>query len=86
MKITKVKADKVVRIYSGRPGCMCGCQGTYYEDRKAIARIVANMNKFVANGNAEFEVDEINGKVSNYVFAENREDGGPQRTYVAYFA
>jgi hypothetical protein len=27
--------DQTVRSYSGRPGCMCGCQGTYNESERA---------------------------------------------------
>lgn len=27
--------DQTVRSYSGRPGCMCGCNGTYNEGERA---------------------------------------------------
>ena len=27
--------DQTVRSYSGRPGCMCGCQGTYNDGERA---------------------------------------------------
>jgi len=27
--------DHTVRSYSGKPGCMCGCQGTYNESERA---------------------------------------------------
>ena len=27
-KIT-IKPEKVTKVYSGRPGCMCGCRGIY---------------------------------------------------------
>ena len=27
--------DQTVRSYSGKPGCMCGCNGTYNEGERA---------------------------------------------------
>jgi hypothetical protein len=27
--------DKTIRSYTGRPGCMCGCMGTYNEGKRA---------------------------------------------------
>ena len=27
--------DQTVRSYSGRPGCMCGCNGSYNESERA---------------------------------------------------
>jgi len=24
-----IEASRVVKVYSGRPGCMCGCRGSY---------------------------------------------------------
>lgn len=35
----------IVRVYSGRPGCGCGCQGTYWEDAHNIRRVAAAMNR-----------------------------------------
>ena len=29
MKLSEVTTDKVMKIYSGRPGCACGCRGKY---------------------------------------------------------
>ncbi len=31
--------SEVERVYSGKPGCMCGCNGNYFEDPKNIKRI-----------------------------------------------
>ena len=37
-----IDADKVVNVYSGRQGCMCGCLGKYsYASRYQAARLVA---------------------------------------------
>ena len=30
--------SEVTRVYSGRPGCACGCRGTYYSKNAEIAR------------------------------------------------
>ena len=29
MKNFKINVDRVMQVYSGKPGCMCGCNGTY---------------------------------------------------------
>ena len=40
--------DQTVRSYSGRPGCMCGCLGTYNESERArkmaITALLKNPN------------------------------------------
>ena len=35
----------VKRVYSGRPGCMCGCRGTYNTSALSIKRAVNKLNK-----------------------------------------
>jgi hypothetical protein len=32
------------KVYSGRPGCGCGCRGRYWTDKRNIKRIVNTMN------------------------------------------
>jgi len=39
--ISSLKTTDFIRAYSGRPGCACGCRGTYYEaGSKMIGRIL----------------------------------------------
>ena len=40
-----IKPEDIVRIYSGRPGCACGCRGVYREGLKG-KRILNNMKIF----------------------------------------
>ncbi len=42
-KIANIDYTKVTRVYSGRPGCGCGCRGKYYDDTRNIKRIVKAM-------------------------------------------
>lgn len=37
--------DQTVRSYSGTPGCMCGCKGTYKESERARKRAITQMLK-----------------------------------------
>jgi hypothetical protein len=30
--------SNVVRAYSGKPGCMCGCRGKYFESGAGVTR------------------------------------------------
>ena len=42
---TQINRDAIVKVYSGRPGCGCGCRGRYFEDARNITRVVNAMNK-----------------------------------------
>ena len=42
-RVSKIDPDTVTRVYSGRPGCGCGCRGKYYDDVKNIKRVVKAM-------------------------------------------
>ena len=36
----KIDSTKVKKVYSGKPGCMCGCRGSYrYSSRVPLAEI-----------------------------------------------
>lgn len=37
------KYPLVARVYSGRPGCACGCRGNYSENPATITRIVETL-------------------------------------------
>jgi len=60
---------KVVRVYSGLRGCMCGCRGKYSESDRSKKII---LNKILKNPNHKFEED--------YVYVDTA-----SRTLVAYF-
>ena len=66
----------VIKTYSGRPGCMCGCRGNwlYAEDASSKAGITRNYNKVMKH--PDMSIDEV-AKCA-YVNEENR-------TYVVYF-
>jgi hypothetical protein len=70
-----VDRAKVVRVYSGRPGCACGCRGNYSENPATIARIVNRINALGAQ--------TYDGSEQEFAFADNDEG---TRTYTAYYA
>lgn len=37
--------ERVARVYSGRPGCGCGCKGKYWSDARNIKRVVRLMKE-----------------------------------------
>lgn len=50
----KFEAANVVRVYSGKPGCGCGCKGKYSDDAKNIARVSKIINAAIEEfGNRE---------------------------------
>lgn len=39
--VTKLTVDDIENVYSGRPGCMCGCRGEY-KDSPRSKKIILN--------------------------------------------
>ncbi len=66
--------NDVVRVYNGKPGCMCGCRGKYSEPADN-ARSVKIMYNKIMNNPAKV-VDEENG----WVYVTDRE-----KNQVIYF-
>ena len=50
-----VLRQAVNRVYSGRPGCMCGCRGSYSSARGQVTRVLnimaANADRVVVDDN-----------------------------------
>lgn len=67
-----ITLEQVTKVYSGKPGCMCGCLGKYYEAGSAMAKKVVRL------------INEHNGRIEeNGEWAEVQIG---QREYVAYLA
>lgn len=41
--VKKIDITKVKKVYSGRPGCQCGCRGNYSTKPAVIKRVINNM-------------------------------------------
>ena len=86
----------VTRVYSGRPGCACGCRGKYYaSDIKYATSYLSpeekkkevNM-KMVRRVYKLFSSHLTDGKVYSWAGSENdfvALDIGENRTYTLYF-
>ena len=61
-------SEQFERVYSGRPGCMCGCRGNYSSHKSSITRVV---NKILSSPDHKRE--------DNHVYLDT-----PTRTYVAF--
>lgn len=79
-----IDAQTVVKAYSGKPGCACGCRGKYYgKDRQSqINRITKVVN---------FVLTELNGAEKNDTYQTWKIDGhfvavsDGNRDYCVYF-
>lgn len=36
-----ITVDKIVQVYSGKQGCMCGCNGKYWKSGKMLGKVLA---------------------------------------------
>lgn len=77
----KVNISNIVKVYNGKCGCMCGCNGNYsynqghntYDDAKVRSvKIIAK--KVLSNPNVEFE--------ESWAFVEDR---AANKMQVVYF-
>lgn len=73
-----IKIENINRIYSGKPGCMCGCRGNYQEGAKA-QRILANMATYAEANNLEIQSQPGIGEDATILYVE-----GEQRVYAVY--
>lgn len=81
MDTTTLNGREVKQVYSGKPGCACGCKGKHtkrdpqnLQAMKTIARHVATIKQLIADG-AKPDTDE------NYVAVQTE-----SRLYIAYFS
>ena len=51
----RIATANIIRVYSGRPGCGCGCRGNYSDRKAQITRV---RNTMMARAN---EVEYIDG-------------------------
>jgi len=49
-RTTPIDRSQVAKVYSGRPGCACGCRGKHSETPRSITLIVNKLNAFIAAG------------------------------------
>ena len=49
-----IDISKVTRVYSGKPGCMCGCNGKYYSPETSQRTVTRIVNELNANLDTEY--------------------------------
>ena len=59
--------DQTVRSYSGRPGCMCGCNGTYNEGERARKMAATALLK---NPDVQLQVWKLSGGDAGCLFVD----------------
>ncbi len=85
--------ENVMRVYSGRKGCMCGCNGKYKVNSNYVKQADADRGyahdeedisdrsvKTIITKMKKMDLQVDDGQEDNYVFAET-----DSRIYVAYF-
>jgi hypothetical protein len=48
---SKLDAEKVYKVYSGRPGCGCGCKGEYRDRPKQITNVIRKATLLLTGDN-----------------------------------
>ena len=68
--------DQTVRSYSGRPGCMCGCNGDYNEGERARKLAITQLLK---NPDVQLQSWNLSGGDAGCLFVDT-----PTRTRALY--
>lgn len=81
-----IQASKVIKVYSGRQGCMCGCRGKYsYASKHADQRpSYYNADEGVSDRSVKLMVNKLNGNPNTKVKDGIAWVDVGQRTLVAY--
>lgn len=74
----KIDHTNVVRVYSGKSGCMCGCNGSYREEERSKKNMLTRVLK------QAYEIDMWRGVDSEGVAGAIWVDDG-RRTQVVYY-
>ena len=78
----KIDVKDIDRVYSGKRGCMCGCNGNYYENNLINNKVIRRaVNKFNQSGAYLRDVNLVTGALSNYAYLDTE-----TRTHVIYFS
>jgi|HubBroStandDraft_2_1064218.scaffolds.fasta_scaffold444150_2 hypothetical protein len=56
--IIEITPEEVLKVYSGRPGCGCGCRGSYWVNPSHLER--ANKERGYAYEGSEISLPNIN--------------------------
>jgi len=69
-----ITPDMVEKIYSGRPGCGCGCNGNYYEpgDTSFRSMLTRTVNVFRERRNEVGVQDLLNGSLVLFIEDDTR--------------
>lgn len=73
-----IKIDEVEKVYSGKPGCACGCLGKYWTTGPMVKRLVDYLNAYPA----EVRWDDTGAWAE---LARYNPDGVHVRDFVVYF-
>jgi hypothetical protein len=74
-----IDIKQVQEVYSGKPGCACGCRGKYYTDGKMIEKVVGIINETKP-------IDICHASDNRFVWIDKLDENGiAKRTYTVYF-
>lgn len=68
-KVTKIDIDKVLSVYSGRPGCACGCRGNYFYQADPKLRAAASTRRGYTVTDDEVRSKKALGRIINNMLA-----------------
>lgn len=75
IKVSELSPEHIESVYSGKPGCACGCRGNHSKSEASIRTILRNMRANQAEKKIEDNLDNT-GKI---VSTETE-----TRLYIAY--
>ena len=74
----QIDRSKIKRVYSGKPGCACGCRGSYSESKASITK---TLKRYEEAEEQAIKTIEASGDDGEILFWDSA-DG--ERTYTIY--
>lgn len=83
-QIASLTPDQVVRSYSGKPGCACGCRGNYSTRPATIKLVLARLQDNAPRERNRDLLVGTNSQGGMYFSVDTETDRGTPRTYTVY--
>lgn len=71
-KNEKITVDMVERVYNGRPGCACGCRGTYSDSKRSISSLLKKFEAIICIEVHEIPESPTSGRILYWDSSETR--------------
>lgn len=84
--MASINGKEIGLVYTGRPGCTCGCRGKYSNKAVAITKVVNRMKRYPFSSEGDLnDLDKLLEIDGCCFTVEYETPGGTRRVMTAYY-